>query len=114
MSFDNYNFKPEFIADIPARIKSNVIYSPVAGETLEIYLKRANTQISHVEQVAINAHIYGAKVWWCHRQAGDCFICLLIQINGILRDILLQIPSSGKCVFDSNKNLKFPSKSQLK
>ncbi len=70
--------------------------NPTEGETLRMYHSRLGRAVKEAEEISVTAHIYGSKVWLCHKMSGTCFICTNNQfLNNLYQTITSLVPSQG-------------------
>lgn len=75
-------------------------FNPIENESLHSYTERLYSWIKNIEEVNLNAHVHGRKVWFTHRNPTSCWLCDTITIHWKLHETLIHIretlPNSGK------------------
>lgn len=118
MSWDNYNQIPEANKKVfPEQFREvsrSSNYNPFPSESLAVYLKRLDSYREKLTNVAVQAHIYPKKgiPWYCHRQSGDCFICVLIQLVEMCISHVSCFPDIENWFFDHKLRLVYRGKSK--
>lgn len=88
------------------RIDGLIDLQPIDNEIVEGYTRRIANKIKTIEDTAMEAHVYGRKMWYTHKQP-RCFICDLIATSWLLYEqynmICQALPDKGtKHIFKNN------------
>ncbi len=97
--------KDKFGQGIPSgirydKMRDNNNFDPIQQETLYNYTERLYKWIKNIEEINLNAHIFGRKTWYTHRDPTACWLCDTITIHWklheTLRNIQSTLPNDGK------------------
>lgn len=81
------------------RVDGLLDLKPIDNEIIEGYTRRIANKLKQLEDVAMEAHVYGRKMWYTHKQP-RCFICDLISSVWLLYEqynmICQALPENGR------------------
>ncbi len=97
--------KDRFGQGIPSGIRYDKMrdthnFDPIENESLYNYTERLYQWIKNLEDINLNAHVFGRKTWFTHRDPTSCWLCDTITIHWklheTLRNIQSTLPNDGK------------------